>query len=160
MENIEFVRWSPWPSLLCYAISVGLRIGPRPNDWRVWTFRWWLAGWILLVSHVLIAMGLAHHWSLTDAMGHTARQTQAAVGWNWGGGVWLNFATVAVWGWTLLLTDESQAKKSWLTGMAHCYLAFMMLNATVVFGSRAGQLAGMLICAGLLWRYLTPERPR
>lgn len=93
-------------------------------------------------------------------MHHTAMQTQAAVGWNWGGGVWLNFGTVAVWGWTLCSLKTDSQRFAGLNAAAHFYLAFMMFNATVVFGSHAAQLAGTIICIGLIARYLTPEKPR
>lgn len=158
MEIHEIARWSAWPGFLCYAIAVGLLIGPRPGDYRFLAYRFSLIGWITLVMHVVIAMGVVHHWNLAEAMQHTARQTQAAVGWNWGGGVWLNFATIGIWGWTLRPGFACQPK--WLTGLAQWYIAFMMFNATVVFGSRPARVAGALICLGLICRYFTPETPR
>ncbi|MDB5390062.1 MAG: hypothetical protein JWM11_5708 [Planctomycetaceae bacterium] len=160
MEIHEIARWTAWPSLLCYALAVGMRIGPRPGDWKAWSERIWLTGWLMLVFHIFVAMGAVHHWSLAEATRHTATQTQAAVGLNWGGGVWFNFATVAVWAWTLLPSRKRTLNPSRLNSLAQWYLAFMMFNATVVFGTRVAQTAGAVICAGLLARYLTPERPR
>jgi hypothetical protein len=120
-----------------------------------------LTGWVTLLIHVAIAMGTIHHWSLAEAMRHTAQQTQAAVGWNWDGGVWLNFAAVGIWGWTLLPRKELVTSRSnWLTRIADCYIGFMMFNATVVFGSLPARIVGALICVGLICRYFTPERPR
>jgi hypothetical protein len=167
LEIHEIARWTAWPSFLCYSIAVGLQIGPRPGDSTIWSRRFSIVGWVTLIIHIAIAMGTVHHWSLAEAVRHTAQQTQAAVGWNWGGGVWLNFATVAVWGWTLWpasqLGPTSQLQTTgskWLNWSAQWYIAFMMFNATAVFGSRAAQAAGGLICVALFWRYLTPETPR
>jgi hypothetical protein len=165
LETAELVRWSAWPALICYSVTTGLRIGPRANDWVSVERRIAIVGVFLLLLHVLIAMGLAHDWSLSAAYSHTARQTQAAVGWNWGGGVYLNFATLVIWGWTVLAPRDNRSNVRWRSVkyqevLAQWYLAFMMFNATVVFGSRPAQVAGVLICLGLLCCFLTPERPR
>jgi len=162
LELHEIARWSAWPSLLCYTVAIGLRIGSRPADWKVISQKIWATGWILLVLHVLIAMSTVHHWSVSEAYTHTARQTFAAVGWDWGGGVYLNFATVGIWGWTVLAMSANATSKRAIPvePIAQWYLAFMMFNATVVFGSRPAQVVGVLMCIGLAWRFLTPERPR
>jgi hypothetical protein len=71
---------------------------------------------------------------------HTAERTDAVTGWNWGGGLYVNFAVAALW-----LTDVGVLWRRGASGIVppriwswgvQAVLAFVVLNATVVFGPR------------------------
>lgn len=160
MDVESAVRWSAWPAVVCYVVAWGLCLRPSHGRWRPAIRLAWTAGWLALVAHVVLAMGLVHGWSWTAAYEHTARRTQELIGWNWGGGVWFNLLTVGVWGADVLRMwlggpgaersgPVAGGWKWWWSFAVQSYIAFMMLNATVVFGSRFAQFTGCLVCAGL-----------
>lgn len=146
-------RCSAWPAVLCYAATLGLRLSCRDSKHERLIRGLWTAGWLALVLHIGLALSLFHGGNWNAAYEHTARRTQLAVGWNWGGGVWFNLLTAVVWGidlaWLWRRTVEANRKQPWLDICCQVYLAFMIFNATVVFGSLAAQIAGGLICIGL-----------
>lgn len=153
------MRWSAWPAVVCYVVAWGLSLRPSHARWRASIRLAWTAGWLALVAHVVLAMGLVHGWSWTAAYEHTAERTQAAVGWNWGGGVWFNLLTAIIWGVDVarlwIVPVDLLRSTSWSSAAVQCYLAFMIFNATVVFGSQFAQFSGCAACIGLAalaWR--------
>lgn len=106
-------------------------------------------GWLLLVAHTLCAFHFEHHWSHAAAVAHTARQTAEIVGWNWGGGLYVNYVTIALWGVDLVVQSVcrrlGRLPRRWWTWLANGGIGFVMLNATVVFGPRGWRVAGPLM---------------
>lgn len=155
MDPESMARWSAWPAAGCYILAVVLRTLPGNPQRAIWRQRFWMWGWVALLAHVVASLGLVHDWSWSAAQADTARRTQLAVGWNWGGGVWFNLATLLVWGLDLALDRVRTSSRSpwirrWDVG-CQSYLAFMFFNATVVFGSQTARVAGLLACGGLIW---------
>ena len=117
-----------------------LRPGSRRMPSMIYRLaRWlWSAAGALAVVHVVLAMGVFHGWSHEAAYRHTARETAAVTGLAWGGGLYVNYAFVALW--------MADIAAWWLRGPTFPYrrraffwtvqivFAFIMLNATVVFG--------------------------
>jgi hypothetical protein len=163
MDAETAARLSAWPALLCYAAALALWMLPRNSRRDVLIRGIWAAGWLSLVLHIGIAMWLVHDGSWDAAYDHTARRTQAATGWNWGGGVWFNLLTASVWGihvfWTWIRAKAISRRTSLVDWVCQIYLAFMMFNATVVFGTRPAQIAGGLICVGLAIIAVRTRRP-
>lgn len=159
MDVESAARWSAWPAAICYVMAWALSLRPPGCRVRGWIRPLWTAGWLALVAHVVLAFALVHGWSWSAAYEHTAQRTEALVGWNWGGGVWFNLVTVGVWGadvfriWTRPPRPERSVQSAgwtrWSNYAVQSYIAFMMINATVVFGSRFAQFTGCLMCAGL-----------
>jgi hypothetical protein len=160
MDAESAVRWSAWPAVICYVVAWGLSLQPAHERSRKAIRFVWTAGWLALVAHVVLALGLVHGWSWSAAYEHTARRTQQLVGWNWGGGVWFNLLTVGVWGADVMKmwlggpgaersVEAGDERGRWWSFAVQSYIAFMMLNATVVFGSRFAQFTGCLVCVGL-----------
>jgi hypothetical protein len=149
----SLARWSAWPAFICYAVAITIwlmsPLGRRDRAGRVL----WTIGWLTLVVHISIAMLLVHHGSWTAAYEHTAKQTRAAVGWDWGGGVWLNLLTAAVWGVDVALLwarpINSPSLRFWSV-FGQSYLAFMLFNATLVFGSLPAQIGSGICCILML----------
>jgi len=57
----------------------------------------WTAGAALTALHALAVFHYVHHWSQDAAVEHTARQTAALTGFHWGGGLYVNYAFIALW---------------------------------------------------------------
>jgi hypothetical protein len=91
-----------------------------------------------LWTHILLAFGTVHEWSLDAAYLHTAARTAEMTGWNWGGGLYVNFAVAALWLIDVGLLWRCRARgampaRFWTCGV-QAVLGFVVLNATVVFG--------------------------
>jgi len=138
--------WCVRGSVACYLgyVSCDL-IGMHSRRSFYWQRCLWSLGALLLLLHVLLAFVYFHDGSHASAVRETARQTAALTGLSWGGGVYVNEVFVAYW-----LLD---AGLMWLPGRSsrhapaiadrtarrwrvvrHGVSAFMMFNATVVFG--------------------------
>lgn len=154
MLDAEMVaRWSAWPAVLCYAMTIALRLSRPGHHREQWIRGIWTAGWLALVVHIGLALSLFHGGSWNAAYEHTARRTLTAVGWNWGGGVWFNVLAAVVWGIDLLRLWQRPTgpdrRVSWWDWGCQSYLAFMMFNATIVFGTLSARIIGGMICLGL-----------
>lgn len=134
--------------------------------WRLRLGRWtssagslWLAGVLLLLLHFALAFHLRHGWSHAAAVAATAAQTKALTGFDWGGGVWLNYLLAIVWLldalWLRFHAASHARRPLWQSAAIHGWLAFLWLNATVVFGATPARVfgaAGLAIIAGVRWR--------
>jgi hypothetical protein len=100
-----------------------------------------------------------HGWSHADAVQHTARQTAELTGWNWGGGIYLNYVFAAMWCW--------EAAAAWLWPAAlerrprtvewsfRGFYLFMIFNAAVVFVPGPARWLGAACCLALAALWLT-----
>ena len=131
------------------------RRGPRPWAWPVWSL-----GAVLCGVHMLLAMGLRHAWSHQDAIRSTAVQTEAVYGINWGGGVYVNYAFLAIWTaevcWWRSRPGQYFGRPAAATWMLRAFYLTVWVNAAVVFASGPRAVAGALLMAVLLWIW----RPR
>ncbi|MEX0700489.1 MAG: hypothetical protein WD069_00185 [Planctomycetales bacterium] len=132
------VHWTARLAIGCYAARALVDAAQR-GDRRQRAARWlWTIGCGAYLLHVLAAFHFVHDWSHAAAYAHTARQTAAVIGWEWGGGLWANYALTAVWAadvavWWGRGRAPTPAARAW-GWFVHAFLAFMVLNATVVFG--------------------------
>lgn len=113
----------------------------------------WLASWAFCLVHVLLAFHFAHHWSHRAAMQHTAEVTARVTGWFWGAGIYANYAFLLWWGVDAVNPMLRTTAKSRSTAL-HAVAAFMMVNATAVFGPTWWIVPVMGFSAALLifWR--------
>jgi hypothetical protein len=145
--------WTIWIALLLYcAGEFGRRRGHAEGSAVPWA--WWafVAGALLCAVHIGIAMKAAHGWSHEAAIAATARQTLAVYGVNWGGGVFLNYAFVAVWlfeAWRWRRRADRDARA--ITWMTRAFFLVMILNGAVIFAAGTRRIAGALLVAWLLW---------
>ena len=70
------------------------------------------------------------------AYAHTAKQTLDKLGIDWGGGLYFNYLTMVWWGIDALAVclKLNWANKRTYRLATEWYLAFMFINATIVFG--------------------------
>jgi hypothetical protein len=93
----------------------------------------WTLGLVTLIIHIVIAFWLAHGWSHEAAVEHVRE-----VG-GFGSGILASYLFVliwladVVWWWVKPLSRRNRPR--WVSWTIHCYLAFIALNATVVFGA-------------------------
>ena len=128
--------------------------------WRRAAFspRWsrlaWTIGCALYLLHVACAFEYYHHWSHAEAYASTARQTEEAVGLDWGGGLYVNYAFTLVWladvGWWWMNAPSYLARPRWFDGAVHAFLGFIVFNATVVFANGFSRWFGVAAWVFLL----------
>lgn len=148
-----------WVSLLLFAIG---EVGRRDRDaGRRASRRTWLAytaGAALACTHLVLAMAWVHGWSHQASVTATARQTRAVFGLDWGGGVWFNYAFVAVWlfeCWRWWREDTAVTatppRRATVVWALRAFFLIMIANAAVVFAVGARRLLGAMLVSWLLW---------
>lgn len=133
-----YVIWTARLAVFAYLAAIGLVLAEKS---RLSVQIVWTAGFAVFCLHVLAAFHFVHNWSHTAARQHTAEQTKELIGWDWGGGIWFNYLFLVLWGvdvllgWTRIGSSGSTANRlSKFSFVIHVYMAFIVLNATVVFG--------------------------
>jgi len=156
-------RWTVRLSLAAYVVVFGNWLGTGNDSLaRRWLRAVWTAGALLMLAHVMLAFAAFHGWSHQAAYEATARETAEVTGWKWGGGIYLNYALVAIWLldalWWWIDAGGYARRPTWLTGALHAAILFMALNATVVFESGPIRAVAVVTALGLLlaglWRWL------
>ncbi len=161
----HLTRWTVRAAVACYVGWLGFALCRSERygqpDGTDAVPRWlWTIGCGLFVLHVICAFHFHHHWSHAHAYAHTAEQTAALTGIHWGGGLWFNYLFAVAWlgdvarwwlrGVPLLRLDTTPGR------FGHAFFAFMMFNATVVFGPPGWRVVALVllpVAAGLWWRY-------
>ncbi len=159
----SLIVWSVRIGVACYAVAVWLWFRrPFHTDADYIRFRkFWLAAWLLVVVHVLLAFHFEHHWSHAAAIQHTAEMTQRVVGWYWSGGLYINYVFLLLWAADIIryraagVVRGSQAKpmppRSATSWVMQAAAAFMMFNATAVFGPGWWMPVVLIFAACLIW---------
>lgn len=138
---MQLMIWTARLAVACYLARLWIAAArqtpePRRSECLLWT-----AGWLLLCLHMLLAFHVAHDWSLDAALVHTAKRTEEVVGLHWAGGLYINFAFALLWGADVVILWRSRATKRQAPlsyrVVAQALLAFIVLNATAVFGPPA-----------------------
>jgi hypothetical protein len=145
------ISLSAIPSVVVWMWSLPLAFARQRINRKI-RFNWAL-GCVLLWLHIAIAFHLGHAWSHRAAWEHTR-----AVG-GYGDGVFVNYAFAIVWlidaVWALVAFDSYRTRPGWLHWSVHGFLAFVMFNAAVVFGSGEVRIVVAVTCVliGLsVWR--------
>ncbi len=151
-------------AVACYLLRVLADLSGSPSQsLAVWTRRSWTLGALAMAVHVGAAFQFVHHWSHAEAVRHTAEQTAQVTGWDWGGGIYFNYAFAAYWLFDAFRWRRRKAQTNpprfqfWAT---HAAFAFMMFNATVVFGPAYWTWVALMFGGAvlLIWRFSRPRR--
>jgi hypothetical protein len=147
--------------LLRLAADVLIADPVRRDRWARWA---WTLGCAVYLVHVAFAFQFLHHWSHAAAVEHAARRTFEVVGFEFGAGIFVNYVFTLLWiADVVLWWRRSLASKTvapfyyWLV---QAIFAFMMFNATVVFGPafwRWVAAAALVVIVAL--RILLPRTP-
>jgi hypothetical protein len=120
-------------------------------------------GCLAFLAHVAAAFHFYHHWSHATAYADTARQTAEFFGWNWGGGLYINYFFALVWlgeaVWSCANPNRYCQHPKWMTWAARGFFLFMIFNGAVVFVHNAARWFGLILCvtlAGCWWRRRKP----
>jgi hypothetical protein len=117
----------------------------------------WTAGAAFTLVHVVLAFHFIHAWSHAAAFADTARQTEAALGLAFGGGVFVNYAFLMIWAadaaWWWLSPTTFQKRPGALDASVRLFILFIFVNGAIVFPSGPVRLLGLLVVGtlGVAW---------
>ena len=144
---------SVWISLSLFALAEVA----RARTARAWPRAVSAAGLVLMIVHILIAMGGRHDWSHTSALAATAAQTGDVYGLDWGGGVYVNYVFVVLWILVVLRCWGDQPGAAGAGRVPNAIVwavrwGFLIIiaNAAVVFAGGWRRLAGAAIVGALV----------
>lgn len=128
-DRDPLVRTSAQPAIVLWCFGAAGYLGA------------WRAGAVACAVHVAIAFHFKHEWSHAAAWEHT-RETGG-----FGDGIFVNYALVVVW-----LADAVKPARGGLRWwVVRGFVAFVMFNAAVVFGSEFARMVFVLALMLVLW---------
>lgn len=123
---------------------------------RLFPRLFWTLGGVASLVHIAIAFHLGHGWSHSAAWEHTRQ-----VG-GYGDGIFVNYAFALVWladgVWVWASPRSYFARPRWLNGAIHGFLAFVVLNAAVVFGGWQSRVVFVVSFSGVAWLLWTGSK--
>lgn len=150
--------WTARLAVACYLVRISIDVAGRTDDSGQRIARGiWTAGLAIFLLHVAAAFHSYHHWSHAAAWEHVRHQTRTLTGWDSGAGLFINYGFTLLWAvdcglWWRSLAWSRQRLSYWYVQVI---FAFLMLNATVVFGPRGWIAVGAVVAMGLsviAWR--------
>ena len=159
MDTAELLtRGTIWLSLSLYVAGEAVRAVRHGRAFRASRCLNTI-GCVTFLAHVAAAFHFYHHWSHAAAFADTARQTAAFSGWDWGGGLFINYAFALVWlaevFWAWASPNGFRERANWLTWSMRSFFLFMIFNGAVVFVHGGMKWFGLVLCLVLLicwWR--------
>ncbi len=157
----SLVALTIWTALALYVAGEHGR-ARRPA--ASWARPVWLLGALAYLGHVAAAFGIHHDWSHSAAYAHIATRTDALLGLDWGGGVWVNYAFTAIWigeglWWQLRPTHYEGRPRFWRLAVRTVFL-FMIANGAVIFVEGPRRLLGISVLIALVLIWSRETRPR
>jgi hypothetical protein len=117
----------------------------------------WTAAALLCLAHVGAAFHVRHGWSHDAAYHDTARQLAAAIGWNSGTGLYVNYGFLVVWTadvlWWWIAPAGYRRRPPWVTTLLAAFFLFMFINAAVLFAGGPMRLAGAAAVLLVAWAW-------
>ena len=107
----------------------------------------WTSGIALALLHVVLAFELVYAWDHGVAVAATARQTADLVGWEWMGGIYINYLFLALWftdvcwWWAAPMSHASRPVRLETARLA--LFTFMFFNGAVVFATPVTRVIGI-----------------
>jgi hypothetical protein len=136
------IRGTIWLAILCYAANA-----VRPACWAA------AMGLAAYLAHIAVTFQFAHGWSHAAAEAHTARRTLDVVGFEFGGGIYVNYAFTALWAleatWQIAWPVHWTSRAWWITAAVRGIFLFIIFNATVVFGVGPVRWFGAAVCLAI-----------
>jgi hypothetical protein len=124
----------------------------------------WTLGALLALAHALAAFHLRHAWSHAAAQADTARQTEEALGFAVGGGVYVNYAFLALWtadaAWWWGSEATFRRRPAALDAALRVFVLFMFVNGAIVFAHGPVRTFGALVVVAVVvaWYRRRPSR--
>jgi hypothetical protein len=168
--GIALTHWTVRAAVALYVLSIvqqllahsgGDRV--RPAGRLAWT-----AGCALIWLHVALAMHFVYGWNHARMVRETARQTAVVTGVEFAGGVYFNYAFMLIWAadvaaWWALGEKRYRRRAVWVSMIVHAFLAFIAINAVVVFAKGPVRWSGVAACAVVaavvMWTSIGRKQP-
>ncbi|MDZ4686741.1 MAG: hypothetical protein SH850_16840 [Planctomycetaceae bacterium] len=156
--GVLITAWTARLAVACYLARIAIDAAGRTDDAAQRIARGiWTAGLAIFLLHIAAAFQFHHHWSHAAALEHVRQQTRTLTGWDSGIGLFINYGFTLLWAvdcglWWRSLHWSRQRLSYWYVQVI---FAFLMLNATVVFGPRGWIAVGAVVAIGLsilAWR--------
>ena len=152
--------WTVRAAMASYLFRIGLGIrhrrliGSVPK--RVDVILWWI-GVTAYVAHVICAFQFEHGWSQAAAFDHTASETKRLIGVDRGEGLYVNYVFTVAWiaDAIRLYNAMRQARptNSKVDWTVQGFFAFIVFNATIVFGPPVYRWLGLPVSLALGWAW-------
>lgn len=127
-----------WIALAGYATALIIFLQSKGRlHWDAVARIFWTAGCCAMLTHIACAFHFYHRWSHAAAYAETARETAKIYGFNWGGGLFINYFLIigwivdVIWWWRGLEIYRNRSKI--FSIVWHVFLFFIFFNATVIF---------------------------
>ena len=157
-------RWTVRLAVACYVLRLSVDVTGWRSPWANRAALWlWTTGYGSLLTHVICAFQFYHEWSHFAAYEHTARLTAVAVGIDWGGGLYLNYLFIGVWMadvTALWRVGDAYIERRRVYWTVQAIVAFMIVNATIVFGPPFWKWVALAVAVGLLLIRIVCRRHR
>ena len=150
------MRWTVRVAIALYLLRVWLMLrSPKrstPSAAEAWC---WTIGCVSYLLHVFLAFDSTHDWSHANAWQHTAQETARISGIQRGDGVWVNYLFTGIWladlvrVWRARRLNRETNRNVDLA--IQWFFAFIVFNATVVFGQSMYRWLSIPVIAALLW---------
>lgn len=150
------VRGTAWGALVFYVSGEIINARQRRAVARVVLTA---LGCAALLVHIIVAFHYRYHWSHGTAYADTAAQTAAITGWNWGGGIYINYLFAFVWMVEIVRSwvHRRETTVNLWTLITRGFFLFMFLNAAVIFVRGPGRWFGLVCCLALIGAWLWPS---
>ena len=107
----------------------------------------WTIGVALALLHVILAFEFVYGWDHEAAVNATAQQTADLIGWDWRGGIYINYIFLVLWladvfwWWTAPASHVVRSVR--LERVRVALFMFMFINGAVVFASAVSRVVGL-----------------
>ena len=148
------IRWTARLAVTCYvarlicdANQASIASTQKIARW------WWTVGCMWFVAHVAAAFHFQHAWSHSAAFDYTAKRTAEMTGWNSGSGLYVNEAFLCLWVVDTILwwRDANWTQNRLAYWTIQGIFAFLMLQATAIFGPRFWIPIALIVMVILAW---------
>jgi hypothetical protein len=148
-----------WMALALFvAAEAGRQRLSPPDRPAAWARPALILGVLLMVCHVLLALGFRYGWNHDAAVRETARQAAAVYGFEWRGNIYVSYAFVVlwfveVWRWPAR-ADRGTAATDGIGWALRAFFFSIIFNGAVVFATTAWSRAlGVVLVTGLVWAW-------
>ncbi|MDX1969690.1 MAG: hypothetical protein SFV23_21125 [Planctomycetaceae bacterium] len=151
--GVAITAWTARAAVGCYVVRLLIDASrPRDDRWQRRARLVWTLGVAIFLMHAAAAFHYYHAWSHAAAWEHTREQTLSQTGWDSGAGLYCNYAFTAAWlidaaAWWF---DCHWPRRYWVYAPLQSFYAFMILNATAVFGPSNWIPAAVLVLIALV----------
>lgn len=123
----------------------------------------YIAGCVLLLFHIPLALHYAYHWQHKTMIDQTARQTLQITGVNFRGGPYINYVFAGLWlvdaiYWQVAGDYRYFSRSRFISISLHVFLMFVAFNATVIFAGGPTRVFAMITIFVVFTAYIASRQ--